>query len=443
MVSSLDIEGALERNWDQITTGWGVGAEGGLAAGNKEDSLMEDVFDAAFVKKLRWANVPNAYLSGGTALRLVLALSFDFFNPYHNKQAGKHCSIGVIQFVCLNLPPEERHRPGNTYLAAVIPGPREPDVAQIHQYIKPVVSDLMKFWRGVFFLSTAKFPKGRVVQCALGPIVCDIPAARKLCGFKSVNSRHVCHTCDLVVEHSKQNQGIASRHEDDGIGSNTAQQAWNNDFGCNDATLVDTPEILLETGNLRNVITLQEQAAQYVEARRRGHAEGERLSKLNGARWSELYLLAPLGCYNPAMQVVVDPMHNLHLGLAQHHFRVLWKLLEDSVSKRAGPYDADWHAKTTISLKKLGKELKKGASASLTSAPKTVLKAFVAFNSIKYPEGASKGQLEEKITVWVRQFIIVSLRLGMLTWIYALHHAHVVRWRKTTSKTPISPPPTM
>jgi hypothetical protein len=49
-------------------------------------------------------------------------------------------------------------------------------------------------------------------------------------------------------------------------------------------------------------------------------AERDKVFRAYGIRWSALLLL---DYFDPTKMVVVDSMHNLFLGLVQHHFRVL------------------------------------------------------------------------------------------------------------------------
>ena len=71
-------------------------------------------------------------------------------------------------------------------LFGIIPGPREPSLT-MNTYLSPVVSDLVQLWQGVQLKqpgtdSTATF------KCALLGVACDLPAARKVCGFLSFSA---------------------------------------------------------------------------------------------------------------------------------------------------------------------------------------------------------------------------------------------------------------
>jgi hypothetical protein len=54
---------------------------------------------------------------------LTFSYFIDWFNPLTNKIAGKIVSCGAIMMFCLNLPPDLRHLPENTFFAGITPPP--------------------------------------------------------------------------------------------------------------------------------------------------------------------------------------------------------------------------------------------------------------------------------------------------------------------------------
>lgn len=129
-----------------------------------------------------------------------LLLNVDWLQPY------KHVtySVGVIYLVILNLPRAIRYKRENVILYGVIPGPCEPSLT-INSYLLPLVAELKDLWEGV----QLRYPtssSSATFRCALLGIACDLPAARKCCGFLSFSANLGCSRCfqkfsrDLATE---------------------------------------------------------------------------------------------------------------------------------------------------------------------------------------------------------------------------------------------------
>jgi hypothetical protein len=241
---------------------------------------LTDLFHGSVARELRGAD-GKLFGDGGEEGRYLFSLSVDWFNPLGNRQAGKKISVGVISVVCLNIPPEQRYKPENMFLAGIIPGPREPPVDACNHFLTPLVDDLLDFWDpGVFFSATSKYPNGRRVRCALIALVCDLPAARKIAGFAGHSANHFCSRCKCTENNETLN--------------NFDIKSW----------------------NFRENTECRKEGEQFKAAPTATRAT--EIFKWYGRRWSELERLP---YFDITRFVVVDPMHNLLLGLLQEHFR--------------------------------------------------------------------------------------------------------------------------
>ena len=119
------------------------------------DGIMHDIFDGEYVCNFKGLD-ERFFSLGGEEGHYLFSLSVDFFNPYTNKQSGKKSSVGLISIVCLNLPPSMHYKPENMFLAGVIPGPKEPPLTALNDYLRPLVDDLIDFWENFHKLTTMK-----------------------------------------------------------------------------------------------------------------------------------------------------------------------------------------------------------------------------------------------------------------------------------------------
>ena len=103
-------------------------------------------------------------------------LNFDSFQPFKHTQHSE----GAIYLSILNLPRQERFLKENVILAEVIPGPKAPEL-HMNSFLQPLVSDLMQLWDGICMKTSNNV--SIMVRAALLCVGCDIPAARKVCGF--------------------------------------------------------------------------------------------------------------------------------------------------------------------------------------------------------------------------------------------------------------------
>lgn len=241
---------------------------------------MHDIFDGQFLRDFKGPD-GQPFQSTVQVGCYSFGLCVDFCNPFTNKQAGKKSSIGIISLVCLNLPPSLRYKAENMFLAGVIPGPNKPPLTAVNHYLAPLVDEFQSFWEtGIRFSQTYNHPGGRLVQCALVLVICDLLAARKTSGFAACTHERFCSVCHCTQ--SCQGYGDTNYHN------------WK-----------------------RRTNTECRNAA---ESYLRATTPESRLQEFNkaGFRWSELLRLP---YFDVVRCVVVDSMHNLFLGLIKEHFR--------------------------------------------------------------------------------------------------------------------------
>ena len=173
-----------------------------LAETGQNPATHRDIWDAPALRTFLGPDGHSPFIKRpGSEGRLIFSLCMDGFNPYRMKEAGKKGTVTAIYMVCLNLPPEIRYDVENMYLVGIIPGPNEPSVHQINHILSLIVDDLLELWHhGVFLKHTRLHPHGRCIRCALGPLVCDLPAARQMAGMASHSSRHFCSLCLLKLD---------------------------------------------------------------------------------------------------------------------------------------------------------------------------------------------------------------------------------------------------
>lgn len=276
---------------------------------DREDNVMDDIWDGSVLKEFLGPDGKSFIRDDlGSESRLVFGLNQDGLNPYGNRIAGKSVSVGPIYLVCLNLPPDLRYRVENICLVGVIPGPREPQTDQMNHLLRPLVNTLLEAWNDGFYLSkTRNYPSGRLVRCALVPIIADLPATRQLTGISGHSSDHWCSMCDLSAQDSENLEPASwPRHtREEHMG---AAAAW------------------------KDSATAEE---------REEHWQKDRV------RWSELLRLP---YWDPTKFVTLDSMHGFYLGLFQRHIRDIWGMdihLEEGDELSANPL---WPPPTEIQL---------------------------------------------------------------------------------------------
>ncbi|KAF7358278.1 hypothetical protein MVEN_00876900 [Mycena venus] len=165
-----------------------------------------------------------------------------------------------------------------------MPGPKEATPDQCQRFLRPIINELLRLWKDGVVIVTPKYPQGRLVRVALVAVVCDKPAAHKIGGFGSHSHTNFCTLCWI----------------------------------CQD--LKSTPEAFKENGfpertNKRH----RELQKEYLKCTTK--AARDAFVKQYATRWSELHRLP---YFDICEMIVIDPMHNLFLGVVKTHFYHIW-----------------------------------------------------------------------------------------------------------------------
>ena len=116
-----------------------------------------------------------------------MCLHVDWFQPFKRT----NYSVGAIYIAVQNLPiKEERFLTENTILIGLIPG--EPKKV-MNTLLEPLVNELLRLWDGVIMTSYSGISV--IVRAALICVTCDVPAARKVCGFVGYKTLKACTKC--------------------------------------------------------------------------------------------------------------------------------------------------------------------------------------------------------------------------------------------------------
>ena len=169
------------------------------------DGIMGDIWDAPGLYEIPGPDdhpfMRESHGASDNEGRYLFCFNMDGFNPFQLKQGGRSASVMGLYMVCLNLPPEERFKTENMFLAGIIPGPKEPSMQEINHFLKPLVDDLLdSYVNGVRYMRTWKHPDGRNTRSALALIICDLPAGRQALGVTGPQSANFCSYCKLQLK---------------------------------------------------------------------------------------------------------------------------------------------------------------------------------------------------------------------------------------------------
>ncbi|KAF8887304.1 hypothetical protein BD779DRAFT_1470716 [Infundibulicybe gibba] len=155
---------------------------------------------------------------------------------------------------------------------------------EIQRYLRPIISDLLRLWKEGVRIITPSHPNGRIVRVALVALVCDKPAAHKIAGFGSHSHTYFSTTTWV----STKDRGAPGSFERGAFPPRT--DAEQRRLGEEYRKLAN------KTAHINFV-------------------------KVNATRYTQLSCLP---YFNLVDQVIIDPMHNLFLGLVNTHFYNIW-----------------------------------------------------------------------------------------------------------------------
>ncbi|MBW0528251.1 hypothetical protein O181_067966 [Austropuccinia psidii MF-1] len=125
----------------------------------------------------------------------AFSIHVDWFNS-HGKSTWL-ASIRPIMLICLNLPPSERLKPENVYVAGIIPGPKEPTSLQFNYLLMPLIKELKELWQGYHFSPTSTGPSGFFMCVATLMAIADVVAMHNLTGFISHSGNYFFDFCTI------------------------------------------------------------------------------------------------------------------------------------------------------------------------------------------------------------------------------------------------------
>lgn len=246
---------------------------------NIPERYLADIFDGRIWKEWQYVG-KRQYLAAPR--NYAFMLNVDWFQPFKYSLY----SVGAIYMVLMNLTRSERFKPENVFIVGVIPGPHEPKL-NINLYLQPLVAELNSLWENGVSIKTHDSSTAQLFHAALLCVGCDVPAARKVCGFTGHGSNKGCCKCKKHFPSS-----VTSKIDFSGF----------------------TP------CPLRNNREHHQQAQEILDQTSAGSSCSD-LEQTYGTRYTELMQLPYFDCVRFH---IIDPMHNLFTGTAKHAMKNIW-----------------------------------------------------------------------------------------------------------------------
>ncbi|KIK79761.1 hypothetical protein PAXRUDRAFT_36357 [Paxillus rubicundulus Ve08.2h10] len=214
-------------------------------------------------------------------LCLGVNLGVDWFSYIHSNIAPSHLSCPTSFSIC-NLPPE--YWTSNLMCTSILPSPKEQNPDQIQCFLRPIISNLLHLRKYGIKVPMELCPEGCIVCVILVAVICDKPAAHKMGGFASHSHTNFCTTCWILLNNKDKEMMFQKG----------AFKPQTNQEQCN---LSEHYHKLMNPTQKKNFV--KEHATCYTQ-------------------------LAHLPYFNLIDQIIIDPMHNLFLGLVKMHFYNIW-----------------------------------------------------------------------------------------------------------------------
>ena len=245
----------------------------------KKDNVLYDVYDGDIWKTFQWHDGTKFFEHERC---YGLMVNVDWFQPFKRRT---DYSVGVIYFVLMNLPRNDRFKLENVIISGIItPFDKEPC---LNTFLEPIIDELKPLWNGVSLCNSLSVISLNFVG-ALLCVAADVPAARKACGFKSHAANRSCSKCL-----KKFPGGFGERKNYSGFDRENWTKRRSSTHGRHWDKL--------------GAATCK--------------SEYEKVAKKYGLHYS---VLVELDYFDSVRFHIIDPMHNLFLGIAKHTWK-LWK----------------------------------------------------------------------------------------------------------------------
>ncbi|EMD32048.1 hypothetical protein CERSUDRAFT_77644 [Gelatoporia subvermispora B] len=219
-------------------------------------------------------------------LRIGIIIGFDGFGFKRSAYAGKH-STGVLSISIANLETSLRYRVENLLLCGVTPGPHELTADQLQFFMDAFAEDLLQLYNEGHRVKTLRHPNGRTFRVVVICECCDHPALCRMSGFGDHNTE-LCFCTQCVIAHCKL-------------------------FTERGLTIDAFPP---RSGDEHRQLAVQYRALAT-------QAERDEFFKSHAARY---YALSRLPYFDPVRMSVIDPMHNILLGVIKAQWYDTWIL---------------------------------------------------------------------------------------------------------------------